>query len=255
MSFSIITWFIFTLTMVSTALAEETLKIGVGDWSPYLDKDLKHQGVAARIISTAFEAAGYKVNIVMFPWARAFEEAKEGLLDGTAVWLKKPERELDFYFSDEVVEEQHVFFHLNTEKFTWNNVADIQNKLLGGLFNFSYGPEIDKAIADGKLKIDRVTEDKINFRKLIAGRIALYPQEVNVGLSVLLKEFTPEEREKVTFNEKQFMKSPSYLLMSKKNPVNEKRILQFNQALKAMREKGIIAEYFVQLQRGEYNKP
>ena len=92
--------FLFELNIAS---AEETIRIAVGDWPPFLTEDLKHNGVVAHIIGDILASEGYKAEFHFFPWARAYEWGKTGEYDGTAVWLKKPEREQDFYYSDPVL--------------------------------------------------------------------------------------------------------------------------------------------------------
>jgi len=190
----VITFFLIPLFFSFAQAKEQTIKIGVGEWAPYLSKDLKHKGIAGRIITEIFAKEGIQVTFKFYPWKRAFEMAKFGKIDGTAVWLKKPEREKIFYYTDAVIEEKHVFFHLKKKPFEWNKISDLKNMHLGGLVGFSYGKELDTAIEMKKLLIDRTITDTQNFKKLLNGRIELYPQEVNVGLNVLQKEFSLKQR-------------------------------------------------------------
>lgn len=90
---------IFAVLLVyhlSPAVAQETLVIAVGDWPPYLSDTLPHQGTAARIIREAFAVEGYRVRFEFLPWARAYKDTGAGKYDGTAVWLKTPERKKRF---------------------------------------------------------------------------------------------------------------------------------------------------------------
>ena len=97
------------------AFAQETIRITNGEWPPYLSEKLKHNGLASRIVREAFELEGIQVVYDFFPWNRSLMLAQTGEWDGTAVWLRSPEREQEFYISDPVVQSTYVFFHLKKE--------------------------------------------------------------------------------------------------------------------------------------------
>jgi len=88
-----------------------------------------------------------------------------------------------------VIIETHVFFFKKGSYFKWNKITDITSYKMGGLFGFSYGSELDKIIGEGVLKIDRAARDEQNFMKLLAGRIDIYPQELNVAYESLYSNF------------------------------------------------------------------
>lgn len=167
--------------------AEESVRINValGEWPPYLSESLENKGVVAQLIKDIFAAEGIAVNLNFFPWGRAYAETANGAQDLMGVWMHKPEREADFYYSEPVLTETFVFFHLKTFAFDWESLSDLEELTIGGGIEYSYGPEFDAALDDGKLTIQRVATTKQNFEKLIRGRIQIYPQELNVGYAAL----------------------------------------------------------------------
>ncbi len=235
--------------LVGGAGAEEVVHITAGEWPPYLGSDLPHFGIAGRIITEAFATQGITVEMTFFPWKRAFELAKAGTFDGTAIWLKNSAREADFYYSDPVISELHVFFHLRSQPFMWKTLADLQDKTLGGLLGFSYGAEMDQAIASGLLTMQRVTSDEQNFKKLLANRIQVYPQEVNVGYTVLNDKFFPGERALITHNDMPFLQQYSYLLLTTRHERNARLIKAFNTGLDLLVGQGKVEEYFDEFRR------
>jgi len=245
---------VFLAFLGINAWAEPPIRLGVGDWPPYLSEDLKHQGVVAHIITEVFSQAGHKVEITFYPWARAYKEAQKGRLDGTGVWLKKPEREIDFYYTDPVLEEQHVIFHLKSYPFEWKTIEDLQGIQIGGIIKFSYGAEFDAAVKAGKLEVHRISEDRQAFGMLLKGRIDVYPQEVNVGYYNLQKHFKAEEVRLITHHPKLLLSDVSYLLLSKKVERNKQLIQIFNQELKRFKESGKYAQYFERVKQGKYQQ-
>lgn len=84
---------LFFLSISLNVYAQESIRLTNGEWPPYLSKDLKHYGVASRIVTEAFDLEGIKVEYGFFPWERALELAKHGDWDGSLVWFHTPKRE------------------------------------------------------------------------------------------------------------------------------------------------------------------
>ena len=230
----------------------EFVDIAVGEWPPYLSKELKHNGAIAHLISDVFLEEGLEVRFTFLPWGRAYEDAANGIYDVTAVWMHKTEREKDFVYSEPVLKEQFVFFHLKSFAFDWIELNDLQDLMIGGGLNYSYGPEFDAALDAGDLRIERVSTDKQNFKKLLLGRIHIFPQEVNVGYSSLRKAVSTDEYEKVTHHPKALLNNLSFLLFPKKEERSDLLLSTFNRQLKQFKESGRYESYFKALQRGEY---
>jgi len=240
---------------LSIPCAAETITITAGEWAPYLSASLKHHGIAGRIITEAFSQAGIDVKFRMLPWKRAYNEAEHGKVEATGVWLKNPKREKIFYYSGEVIVETHVFFYKKGLNFDWETAADIVPFKLGGLLGFSYGQELDKLIETGKVTIERVNKDEQNFQKLLTGRIALCPQEINVGYEVLYRNFLKGEVASIDHHAKPFLINPSYLLFPKQKPGSQRLQEIFNAGLAKLKKEGKIEAYILDGRKGAYTKP
>lgn len=230
----------------------EFVDIAVGEWPPYLSQELKHNGAVAHLISDVFLEEGLEVRFTFLPWGRAYEDAANGVYDVTAVWMHKAEREKDFLYSEPVLQEQFVFFHLKSFAFDWSELNDLQDLMIGGGLNYSYGPEFDAALDAGDLRIERVSTDKQNFKKLLLRRIHIFPQEVNVGYSSLRKAVSTDEYEKITHHSKPLLNNLSFLLFPKKEERSDLLLPMFNGRLQKFKESGRYESYFKALQRGEY---
>lgn len=229
---------------INVVFSKETIKIAVGNWPPYLSEKMEHKGIVAQIITEIFSAEGYNVEFRFFPWARAYVETKQGSFDCTGVWLKKPEREADFYYSDPVIKEKTVFFHLKDFKFDWNKIDDLYGLKIGGIIRFSYGEEFDNDLKLGKIKVDRTSTDVQNFKKLLAKRLDIYPQEINIAYNVLRSDFKPEEIQLITYHPKTLMENESYLLFPKNVARSKVLIKIFNKNLKHLKDSGKYQQYF-----------
>jgi len=232
----------------------EDLEVAVGEWPPYLSTDLKHDGVVAHMISDIFSDEGYRVKIRFLPWPRAYKDAAHGIKDATGVWMHKPEREQDFYYSDPILKEQFVFFHLSSFPFDWHSLKDLEGLAIGGGIKYSYGAEFDAALDSGLLTMERVLTEQQNFEKLIRKRIQIYPQELNVGYSVLRAHFTDAVIQQVTHHPKPLLNNLSYVLFPRASSKSQKLLAVFNKRLKMYRRTGKYDAYFEAFHRGAYEK-
>src|SRR5690606_26115636 len=106
--------------LLSLAAGADEVRLTNGEWSPYLGQDLPHHGVASRIVEEAFGLEGIRVRWEFYPWARALRSAERGKSDGSAVWLRSPEREQAFFISDPVVESGYYLFHRRDQAVDWH---------------------------------------------------------------------------------------------------------------------------------------
>jgi len=172
--------------------AQETIRITTGEWAPFISKDLKHGGVVLHIVKDAFKAVGIKVEYGFFPWARAKHLAQIGKWDGTAVWGISSERENFFYYSDLVMTSPYVLFHLKSYPLSWNTWDDLAGIPMGGLIETNYGPDFTRLNKAGKMDVEWVPNDGLNFTKLLAKRIKFVPLELDVGYHIINSNFSVE---------------------------------------------------------------
>ena len=250
---AIIGFILITIVSSKPALAEK-VSIAVGDWPPYLSEQLKHNGIIGHLLHELFKEAGYELTLSFYPWSRADSLGKIAKQDMTGVWMLKPEREEDFHYGDPVLNEQFVFFHLKTTHFHWQTLNDLKGWVIGGGQEYSYGAEFDNALEAGDIIIERVPTKQQNWRKLLLGRIALYPEELNVGYSSLKQIYPKNKVDLVTHHPKALLNNLSYLLFPKKSDKSLKLIKDFNKQLKVFRESGRYETYFKGFREGYYEE-
>lgn len=219
------------------------LTISAGEWPPYLSAELPEQGLAAKLIRDIFLEAGYQVRFQFLPWARAYQDTKQGRYAATAVWMKVPSREVDFWYSDAVLEEQFVFFHLKSSTFTFDSLADLEGINLGGGLGYSYGAAFDAALAKGKINLSRVGDTEQNFRRLLKGRIQAFPEEMRVGYQVLHSQLS-EYAGQISHNANPLLINHSFVLFPKSAEQSEKLQSIFNRGLAQFRQSGRYQQYF-----------
>lgn len=245
--------FCFAIMLSSAVSAESRLVLSTGGWPPFITDEQRHDGFIGHLIRDVFAESGIEVEYQYIPWRRAYVEASIGDFAGTAVWMEAADRHVDFIYSDPVLDETFVFFHRRDQFFDWDTFEDLEGLTLGAVIGYSYGPGLDAAMENGIVQVEWVRDDEANFRKLLAGRIDAYPQEVKVGQYFKRKHLTESEQEQLTFHEHPLLVNQSFLLLSRALPESQQRMDQFNAQLRLFKEDGRFQSYFRAFNRGDYD--
>ena len=228
----------FILWGQSFGFAGETVRLANGEWAPYYSQNLKHYGIGSRIVSEAFALEGIKVEYGFFPWKRAFNIARNGEWDGVVGFETNSEREPHFYASDDLWVAPWVFFHLKTYPFGWETMDDLKGIKIGGTLEYMYTPEFLDAERSGMLDVEREPTDQMGFKKLLAGRIALFPQIVAIGYYQLQEMFDPGTVKLFTHHPKPFGAHTEQLLLTKKHERSKHLVQIFNRGLQHLKDSG-----------------
>ncbi|WP_063339117.1 MULTISPECIES: substrate-binding periplasmic protein [unclassified Marinomonas] len=245
--------FCLFISTLGQADQKPSVKITLGEWPPFITESQQHRGFVTHLIHDVLSEAGYAPAFAFYPWTRAYKTAALGRANATAVWMHKAEREQDFYYSEPVLNEEFVFFHLKASNFEWSEIADLSQYKLGGILSSSYGKAFDDALKQGKINIDLAPNNQVAFLKLLAGRIDALPLEKSVGLASIREQFTPEQQALITFHPKRLLENHSFLLVSKALEDSPQIIEDFNQVLMKYRKDGRYQAYFDRFEAGEYD--
>lgn len=246
--------FLFSLILCSVLIFSQTkIRITNGEWEPYLSEHSHEYGLGSHIVTEAFKLEGIEIEWGFFPWVRSFETAKWGEWDATALWWPSPDYEGDFLTSDQVIPTSTVFFHMKDYDFDWNTVEDLAGKDIGFTRGYDYGPDFMEALKNGQISVKEASTDENNFKKLLAKRIDIFPNDPVVGSAQIRHTFTPEEVNLFTYHEKPLVETYLHLLISKKSPNAEYFLEKFNSGLKKLKDSGRLDEMYKDLAAGKYD--
>lgn len=250
--------FFFLLSCTTLSASDHVITIASNEnSSPGWSRYSKNYGYILHITTEAFAQMGIQVQMRLYSsWKRAFENAKSGVDDSTCCWFFVHERTKNFYYSDPVIEETQVFFHLKSFKFDWNEVKDLKGIKIGGNTGFHYGDALMKAEKSGFIEIDRARTYDQNIRKLLNGRIQIYPAAVITVYDQLRNKYPKDVIDRFTYHKKPIFTRKLHLIFSKKMEKKraEKLIQLFNKGLKRLKSTGRYMEIFNDAQMGKYKK-
>ena len=113
-------------------------------------------------------------------------------------------------------------------------MAELRGYRIGATLEYDYGPAFRQAWQQRQLKVDVADTDEQNLRKLLAGRIDLFPVTREVGEFLLQTRFTPEEAAQLTYHPRPLLTQPMYLLLNRKRPEHAQLIKQLNRGLRQL---------------------
>lgn len=241
--------------IVTMSQAEEVIRLTNGEWPPFTSQKLKHDGVYSHIVSESFALEGVTVEYGFFPWKRSYIYVREGVWDGSVTWAPTPEKEKDVFFSTPVFLHTKVFFHLKSFPFAWNTINDLQKVQIGTTAEYTYGEEFDRAVKDGVIRVDSVTQDIQNLHKLFADRIQIFPTDIDVGYALLNANFSSDKIALVTYHGKPIQQTMTCAIFTKATSEKSQRLLKlFNRGLVKLKESGAYDRMLEASRRGEYQQ-
>jgi polar amino acid transport system substrate-binding protein len=104
------------------------------------------------------------------------------------------------------------------------------------------------------VKAEEAHDDEMNFKKLLAGRIDLFPTTTVAGYELLRSKFTAAEIEQLDYNRTPLMTTTGHLLFAKSNPESKKYLELFNAGLAQLKSDGTYDQMYADLLAGKYSQ-
>lgn len=204
------------LCLVTAPVLGQELRIATGDYPPFIDANAADGGIVNQTVAEMAEKAGYSPSFEYMPWMRALELARAGRYHATSAWYFSEKRRKDFIHVGPVVEDRLVFFRRkSTALERWENLADLSPYKIGAVTGYTITAEFWQLADDGVLSVQLAPSDEANFRKLLAGRIDLYPVSEETGWHLVDRIFGPDDRALLDIVEMPLAVTHMYLLVSR----------------------------------------
>jgi polar amino acid transport system substrate-binding protein len=215
----------------------QKLRIGTGEWAPYIDQERADGGALGRLVSAVFADVGYDVEYIFHPWDRNVLMLQQGHLNAIMPYSCTPSRLNYGICSDPVVRGEIVLFYRRDHAFDWTTVDDLLNYRIGTTLGYSYGPAFDAAMQAGRLNVEQSGKEDTSFRLLELGRIDLHPQDRAVGYAMLRRLF-PKDGGNIVHHPRQLNTEPLRLMFRKDDAESAELLQQFNVSLRRFAERG-----------------
>ncbi|MEY1557605.1 substrate-binding periplasmic protein [Yoonia sp. R2331] len=206
------------MTMPALARAE-ALVVATGEYSPYTGEQLENGGFVNETVAEIAKNAGYEPDFRFMPWRRGLEAVRRGTFHASSFWYFSEERNADFIHVGPVSSERLVFFHRTDRTLPdWQDLSDLSGLRIGAVPEFTYTPELWELAENGTLTVVTAPTDEANLKKLMSGRIDLFPMSEMNGLRLIEELFSGQERAQLTVHPNELVETQGYLLVSRAIP-------------------------------------
>ncbi len=224
--------------------AEPVVLVSGDDYAPYADSKLPEGGMTTELVKHAFAAVKTEIKIEWRPWARGLDETRHGVFVGTFPYLKTPEREKDFLYSDVLVKIQdRAFIKAGNHKFDFNNIPSLAGTTICLPLGWTTSPRLNDMIRDGQIKVNRPRDISLCVKIVGLGRADYFVTDEIQGLAALKTGGLPLGS--VVMAESAPLADNSlYLIVGKVLPGGKELLENFNKGLAAIRKNGSYDKIF-----------
>lgn len=175
----------FLVFLVAAGAFAEPNKLVIAtlEYPPFITSGPPVGGSVVDKVRRVFAQLGFEVDIGVYPIARGLSMVETGKVDAYFSLKKTPERERTLLFTHQpLVTQTFVFFARADSKITWTGrMEELRTRRIGVVSRTSYGPIFDRAAQDLLLSLDEANTFEQNLAKLIAGRVDLVINSLDVG--------------------------------------------------------------------------
>lgn len=248
--------FMFAPSLQGQEQAErKTITVATGEWAPWTGEDLPHNGFVCRVVEDVFNRAGYDVVFEFYPWQRAYAMVAHGRVDASAYWYESEKRKEDCYYSDPLTREEIVLFHLKTKPMKdWESLADLEGYRIGVSRGNTYTDRFWELGEQGMLTMELADSDLANFRKLLAGRIDIFPCSNHRGYTLLATHFPHDAVAALTHHETPLAEQTGHILFPKAKEGSLRLLQVFNEYLSRLKADGTYRRYIEALEYDAYDR-
>ncbi|WP_228896425.1 substrate-binding periplasmic protein [Pseudoduganella aquatica] len=223
----------------TAADVQPVLRLAANYWEPYTGAELPGKGLAAEIVATALQRAGYATAIDIMPWSRVLSNAYNGQSDGVvAIWPTAQRRARILYSDSYLSNELHLFF-LRPELGDRSSMDALTGLRIGVMRGYDYSDNFLLHDNFQVLPVDRVVQ---NLLKLSVDRIDMLLEDKRI-VAYNLRHRSDELRglPPLRHSATPLLTLPLHFGMSRRHPQAEQVIAAFNAQLARMRKDGTLA--------------
>ncbi|MES2262804.1 MAG: transporter substrate-binding domain-containing protein [Pseudomonadota bacterium] len=240
------------LAPAGTLLAQERVRITMGEWPPLISAAQPQYGVVGRLVTEIFEAAGLAVDYAFVPWKRAMQQVQDGQAHATAIWGHSPERDAVFDFSEPVFTDELVLYYHKDRPLRWDgsedDIAALRGVTIGQSLGSAKTPMLERAERRGELHYESSGDEQTNLRKLLLKRIGAVDMSRTSGSYLLQQHFSPAERAHIGHTAP-FGHWRYCMMFSRKAPGSARYLALFDQGLRRLKASGRYQQLWDDFQR------
>ena len=227
----------FGVLLTAPAVLAVNLTTGP-NFPPLSDQSKADGGIATRIITATFQSMGEAVTLDWLPWKRGFEETKAGRYHGTYPYVRSPERELDFWYSDAIFTNQSFLWTRTGDTLSAQDPSTFKRQRVLCVPHGYLSPMEDvlrTQIASGEVRVERPVTREGCIRMLVSKRVdATTGSEGEIGASLVATGLGAQ----ISRGDKPIVELEYFLIAPKSDPQSAAMVKRFNSQLRKLKADG-----------------
>jgi polar amino acid transport system substrate-binding protein len=219
------------------ARAGETLSLVTGeDYPPFVDAREPGGGFAVMLVQQVMQRMDVTETIETAPWRRGYEETLRGRFDATFPYVRTPDREREFLYSEPLIRVRQAVFMAADRRFAYRGPADLNGRRVCMPLGYAPAAALQPMIDNNE--VERVTAASAAACPglLAAGRADLFIQDLRIGSALIAKAGLADRI--VAVSEPPFGITEIHLIVPRSRPGAADLIARFNAALAKTRSSG-----------------
>ena len=216
------------------------------EWPPYVGENLADGGYAQAVVTQAFAEVGIRVQIRIYPWARALQLAKQGKVEGLFPEYLAPDERPELLFSDPFpggpvglykLRSQPVRFSVDPRSNPEEAFKVLAGLRLGLVRGYVNHPALDN---NPLFKPSFASSDQHNLDKLLGGRVDIIFIDFKVA-EYLIAQAYPAQAERFVALQPALLQPSLHLTLTRQHPEAEAKMAAFNRGLSQLKASGELA--------------
>lgn len=234
------------LVCLPPALADQPrLKLVTGDdYAPFTGLQLPGGGMLTQLVMAALAEQQLAADLDWLPWKRGYLYTRQGRYDGTFPYVRSPDREKDFLYSEPVYTLQQHFFSRQGEAYEPDNLAALTGKRLCYPLGWQ-PPAVIQGLLDQGL-ISRYSPASLTAcaKMLLLQRTDFLVADHRLGQVALRDSGKPLTAFQISTGS--LPRSSLHFIVARQHPQAAERMAQFNAGLNQLKASGRYAQIIEQ---------
>lgn len=183
---------------ISSVQALTKIKIATLEWPPYTCAQCPEGGVASKVLKEFLLKQGIEVEFSFYPWARAVKLTENNQVD--ALWPCWPNDIVGTKLKVSVpfFKSTLGFITRKTSNITLTQLSDLEKYRVGAVSGYGYDDGILQTLKKNPKKVQYVTDDKSNLKKILGNRIDIALIDL-INFEYSSKFLSPKEKNELVF--------------------------------------------------------
>ncbi|WDE07879.1 transporter substrate-binding domain-containing protein [Thalassomonas viridans] len=224
------------------AKGKNSIVIVTGQFSPLIDESRADKGHISRLVTDIFAQAGITTEFLFVPWGRALRMVELGQEAAVMYYDKNEQRAESFTFSDPMLWDNWVLFHLKERNIHWQRLEDLSVYKIGATISYTYTQEFYHLADENVLSVSWHPYDMQGWKMLLAGRLDIFANTESAWYYVK-QEFPPQTLAELVVHPKPLAAQLGHILFSKVHPDGDYFREQFNLGFTRLKKVKTLADY------------